>query len=149
MKQHIELIAKAINIKEHQTAKGWLYSFSVPVSEMQGENQATEWLQCSVFLKERDPRLMQHKGEFHVTGKFTIKKAYGDYPQRLGLFGFEMVPVLGNVYRISKPRQDPSPQSQAHSSSNGMNNPSPNQERQHHSQSQQFPDMETSTEIPF
>ncbi len=157
MKQHVELIAKAINIKEHQTGKGWLYSFSVPISEMDGENQITEWLQCSVFFKERDPRLVQHKGEFHITGKFTIKKAYGDYPQRLGFFGFEMVPVLGSVYRINKPKAEPSPQPDQYCDSNpkydgyssggGMNNPSQNQVRQHQDENLSFP--EQSQEMPF
>jgi len=104
MKQHAEFVTKIHKITEQQTAKGWLYRFSIPLTAMEGEQQLTEWLQCGIFLKDRDPRLVDHKGEFHFTGSLQVKKAYGNYPQGLSLFGFEITPVLGKVYRVSKPK---------------------------------------------
>ncbi len=128
MKQHIEFVSKIVTPKETQTAKGYLYRFSVPITEMDGEQQITEWLQCAIFLKERDPRILQHKKEFHFTGELKLKKAYGNYPQGLSLFGFEITPVLGKVYRISKPQQ--TPQQNQPSSSNNSNNSNGSQYRQ-------------------
>jgi len=105
LKQHIELVGKVIKPKEIKTAKGWIYSFSIPITDMDGEQQITQWLNCSIFLKGRDPRIMQHTGEFHIVGKLVVKKAWGDNPQSLGLFGFEITPVLGKVYKQGKPKE--------------------------------------------
>jgi len=105
MKQHTEFVTKIQKIRETKTAKGYLYNFSVPLSKMEGEVQLTEWLQCSIFLKESDPRLIKHKGEFHFSGTLGVKAAYKDYPQGISFFGFELEPVLGNVYRIPKPKK--------------------------------------------
>ncbi len=150
MKQHIEFVTKIVNLKEQQTAKGFLYRFSVPITEMDGEEQLTEWLQCAIFLKERDPRITGHTGQFHFSGELKVKKAWGSYPQGLNLFGFEIKPVLGNVYRLSKPKSQPEP----HSTSNGMNDPSPRQVAAHEKiqQEQEQRDLlfePMSTEVPF
>ena len=129
LKQHIELVGKVIKPKEIQTAKGWIYSFSIPITEMDGENQLTQWLNCSIFLKERDPRIVQHTGEFHIVGKLVVKKAWGDNPQSLGLFGFEITPILGKVYRVSKPKQDGFSQVQHTQANPSSQTPQPTQSR--------------------
>ena len=113
LKQNVELIGKAIKLKEIQTQKGWIYSFSIPITDMDGEQQLTQWLNCSIFLKEKDQHIMQHTGEFHIVGKLVVKKAWGDYPQSLGLFGFEITPVLGKVYKQGNPQQEEGSQDQA------------------------------------
>ena len=131
MKQHIEFVSKIVNPKETQTAKGYLYRFSVPITEMDGEQQITEWLQCAIFLKERDPRILQHKKEFHFTGELKLKKAYGNYPQGLSLFGFEITPVLGKVYRISKPQQNTAENPQQTTQNSPQVTNAPQQDSQH------------------
>lgn len=125
MRQHVEFVTKIVNPTEGKTAKGFLYRFSVSISEMQEDIQMTEWLQCAIFLKNRDQRILSHKQEFHFTGQLKVKKAFQNYPQGLSLFGFEISPVLGNVYKISKPKAE------GYNTGNGMNNPSSNQERQY------------------
>ena len=103
MKQHCEFIVKVHNIKEKRSAKGWLYSFSIPLTKMQEDVQLTEWLSCMIFTKERDSRIMTHQGEFHFSGSLQVKPGWNEYPQGLSLFGFQIEPVLGNVYRVVKP----------------------------------------------
>lgn len=105
LKQHFEMVGKLSKIKEIQTKTGkWMYNFSVPITKMVGEEQHTQWLQCTIILKERDTRLTAHKGEFHFTGSLVLKEAWGEYPETLSFLGFEIEPVLGNVYRTPKPR---------------------------------------------
>ncbi len=105
LKQHFEMVGKLHKIKEIQTKTGkWMYSFSVPITKMVGDEQHTQWLQATVILKDKDPRLTKHNGEFHFTGSLVVKEAWKDYPESLSFLGFEIEPVLGNVYRISKPK---------------------------------------------
>lgn len=140
MRQHIEFVAKIVNPKEQQTSKGYLYRFSVPIVDMDGEKQITEWLQCAIFLKTQDKRILTHKNEFHFTGELKIKKKYQDYPQGLSLFGFEIEPVLGKVYKIAKPKHEDAiqaPKAVPEVSSQG----------QRHSTA--FPEIETNQSVPF
>ncbi len=137
LKQHIELVGKVIKPKEIQTTKGWIYSFSIPITEMDGENQLTQWLNCSIFLKERDTRITQHTGEFHIVGKLVVKKAWGNNPQSLGLFGFEITPVLGKVYKVSKPKHED--QAQAPKQEQNVPTQQPNGQRVQQPQAQQPP----------
>lgn len=140
MKQHFEAVVKVHNLKERETKSGWMYTFSVPISENDGEVQITEWLMCSIFLKDKDPRIMNHSGEFHFTGQLKVKKAWGDYPQGLSLFGFEIQPVLGKVYKISKPKHE-----DAQQASNGHSKVS----EQGVSYSDEFSIMSENPQVPF
>jgi len=106
MKNQIEIVSKIVKPREIKTVKGYLYSFSVPISEMVEAVQITEWLSCSIFLKEQNSLILTHQEEFHFIGKFSIKKAYRDYPQALQLFGFEITPVFGKVYRVPKQKNN-------------------------------------------
>ena len=120
MKNQIEIVSKIVKPREIKTAKGYLYSFSVPIAEMDGDAQLTEWLSCSIFLKEQNSLILTHKEEFHFIGKFSIKKAYKDYPQGLQLFGFEITPVFGKVYRVPKPKQPTEDATQAPNTPGGV-----------------------------
>ncbi len=125
LKQHYEMVGKLHRIKEIQTKTGkWMYSFSIPIVKMVGEEQHTQWLQATIILKERDPRLINHKGEFHFTGALVLKEAWNNYPESLSFLGFEITPVLGNVYRITKPKAPPAVEVEGHNIANGMNSPS-------------------------
>ena len=105
MRQHIEIIGKASRVKEAKTARGWIYSFAVPISsDDRDRNHLTEWLPVSIFQKEQRPELLEHRGEFHIVGELQVKPAWGDRPQKLGLFGFYVEPVLGRVWRVAKKR---------------------------------------------
>ena len=108
MKQHIEIIGRASSIKETRTAKGYVYSFALPIEGQDKEGERlTEWLRCSIFQKERRPELLEHRGELHVIGELQALPAWGDYPQKIGLWGFHIEPVLGRVWRIAKGRRNP------------------------------------------
>lgn len=99
MRQHIEMVARVKKIKELQTRAGkWLYSFAVPISKMDGEEQLTEWLQVAILQNEQRKDL-DGASEIHFIGELTVKAAYGDYPQGLSVFGFYIEPVLSQVYR--------------------------------------------------
>ena len=102
MKQHSEFVTEIQNLKEKQSTKGWLYSFSIPLTKMQEDVQLTEWLSCIIFLKERDPRIMTHQGDFHFSGTLQVKPEWNEHPQGVSLFGFQIEPVLGNIYRVTK-----------------------------------------------
>ena len=112
MKQHIEIITKVRNIKEIQTKTGkYLYSFSVPISKMVGEEQLTEWIQVSILQDQQ--RLDLHNAkEIHFIGQLVVQEAYKDYPQGISIFGFFINPVLSQVYRQRKTRSN-SPQQAA------------------------------------
>ncbi len=140
------MIGKIHKIREIQTKTGkWMYSFSVPIVKMVGEEQHTQWLQATVILKDRDPRLTTHKGEFHFTGSLVLKEAWKDYPESLSFLGFEIKPVLGNVYRISKPKTTSENEAQAPTA----NTDAPTQAQDSHSGSyeQDFPVQ--SDHVPF
>ena len=106
MRQHIEIIGKGSKIKETRTTKGWLYSLSLPITSTNRDGEElTEWLSCSIFQKDQRPELLKHDGEFHLIGELQVKAAWSDYPQKLGLFGFHIEPVLGRVWRVAGKRK--------------------------------------------
>jgi hypothetical protein len=106
MRQHIEIISRASSIKETRTAKGYIYSFGLPITgQSRDGEELTEWMRCSIFQKERRPDLLDHQGEFHIIGELQPLPAWGDYPQKIGLWGFYIEPVLGRVWRIAKSRK--------------------------------------------
>ena len=108
MKQHIEIVTKVKTIKEIHTRTGkWMYSFSIPIVKMEGEEQLTEWMQVTVLQDKQRPDLLDAK-EVHFIGQLTIKAAYKNYPQSVGIFGFYIEPVLSQVYRHRKVKKNTS-----------------------------------------
>ena len=106
MKQHIEIIGRASSIKETRTPKGYVYSFGLPIGGQSREGeQLTEWIRCSIFQRERRPELLEHRGEFHIIGELQALPAWGDYPQKIGIWGYHIEPVLGRVWRVAKSRK--------------------------------------------
>ena len=116
MRQHIEIITKVKAIKETATKSGkYLYSFGIPVSKMVGENQVTEWVNVSI-LQDTQRRDVTTATEVHIIGELTLREAWGNRPQGVGIFGFFIEPVLSQVYRQRKtksnapqPAQAPNP----------------------------------------
>ena len=175
-KNQFEYIGIVFNLREKPTAKGWIYSFSIPISKMEGETELKEWMSGAIFSKEQVSGL-KDRCDVHFTANITVNAAYNDRPQSIGFFGFEIEPIFGKVYKVSKPKresdqqpaynggqpnQDYDPNPKAHSTSNGS--------RQHHLQRSNmqeppsgggeyidgngirkstFPDMAQSDEIPF
>ena len=110
MKQHFESVTKQLKLKEIPTKGGkFLYTFSVPITKMNGEEQLTEWLQVAILQDEQRNDLKGAK-EVHFIGQIVLKEAYGDRPQGLSVFGFYIEPVLSDVYRQRKVKKNTSEQ---------------------------------------
>jgi hypothetical protein len=90
-------------------------------------------MRCSIFQKERRPELLDHQGEFHIIGELQALPAWKEHPQKIGLWGFHIEPVLGRVWRVGGSRKKSKPSSLPAS------------------EEQSFPDMgdETGGGIPF
>lgn len=112
-RNQIEVVSKIFNLKERQTAKGYMYSFSIPINGQtkEGDQELTEWLQGVIFTKERVT--LADRCEAYFTAQLEVKPPYGDRPQHLGFIGYEIKQVFGKVYRVAKPKQQqPQPQAQ-------------------------------------
>jgi len=145
MRQHIEIIGKGSRLKETRTAKGWLYSLSLPITSTDRDGQElTEWLSCSIFQKDRRPELLEHTGEFHLIGELRVQAAWNDRPQKLSLFGFHIEPVMGRVWRVAGKRKKPEGQETEKPASN----PSRPQPTEHEPPLLDFSDEEDGP-IPF
>ena len=106
MKQHIEMVVKVRNVKEIHTRNGkFMYSFSIPLVKMAGEEQLTEWVQVAILQETQRKDVMSAK-EVHFIGSLVVKEAYGKYPQGISIFGFFIDPILSNVYRQSKVKKN-------------------------------------------
>ena len=106
MKQHIEIITKVKTIKEIHTRTGkWMYSFSIPIVKMEGDEQLTEWVQVTILQEKQRLDIVDAK-EVHFIGALTVKKSYNDYPQSVAIFGFYIEPVLSQVYRHRKVKKN-------------------------------------------
>jgi len=150
-KNQFEYIGIVFNLREKPTAKGWIYSFSIPISKMEGETELKEWMSGAIFSKEQVSGL-KDRCDVHFTANITVNAAYNDRPQSIGFFGFEIEPIFGKVYKVSKPKHHDTAES--HSVAAGMNDPSPRQvsahQNQHPTQAQSFPDIDPATDkIPF
>jgi len=105
MRQFVEFVTRTTKITERETAKGFIYSFAVKIETPDnGGESLTHWLQCAIYQHERRPELLQHSGEFHFTGELRVAPPWGDRPQELRLWGWEIEPVLGSVWRVRKSR---------------------------------------------
>ena len=81
MRQRVEIISRTSQVKERRTAKGWLYSFAIPVTSTdRSGSELTEWLQCNIFQKDQRPDVMRHQGELHLIGELQVQSAWGDHP---------------------------------------------------------------------
>ncbi len=156
-KTQLEYVGIVFNLKEKRTAKGWIYSFSIPVSKQNGEEELREWMRGAIFSKEQVPGL-RDRGDVHFTAELSVNPAYNDRPQSIGFFGFEIEPIFGKAFRISNKKHKDDPDS--HSVSAGMNDPSPRQVQAYqqqtrppeptpHYQQPAAPLPEMDSEIPF
>lgn len=103
-RNQFEYVGKIFNVKERQTAKGYMYIFSVPINGQtkDGETELTEWMQGVIFTKERIA--LKDKGEAHFTAQLEVKPPWGDKPASIGFTGFSIEPVFGQAYRVPKPK---------------------------------------------
>ena len=131
-RNQIEIVSKIFNLKERQTAKGYMYSFSVPINGQtkEGDKELTEWLQGVIFTKERV--MLADRCEALFTAHLEVKPPYQDRPQQLGFTGYEIQPVFNKVYKISnKPKNQAQPQQQPGQQQhnyNGTHNATPQQQ---------------------
>lgn len=110
-RSRLEYVGKIFGLKERETTKGYMYTFSVPVNgqSRDGDEELTEWVDGIIFTKERVA--LTDRGEAHFTASLEVKPPYGDRGQRVGFVGRFIEPVFGNVYRISKPKKKKKSQS--------------------------------------
>ncbi len=90
MKIKVEITSKIRVMKISKSAKGWVYSFSVPVTSKTKGLDLTELLNCAIFVKERDEVIETHTGEFFFIGTLTVTPAYKNISRRISLFGFSI-----------------------------------------------------------
>ena len=127
MKNFFETEAFILNVKEFQYSKGTGYSFSFPMTgEATGEDQTAPviWVSGVSFNQP-----MLNKRNYLLRGKLQVKPKYKDYPVGFQLIVDEAI-LLGTgqyVVRTKRDVQKPEP----HSTSNGMNDPSPRQIEAH------------------
>lgn len=108
-RNQVEYVGIILNLKERQTSKGWMYTFSIPINGQANETaqELTEWIDTVIFTRER--MALTDRGEAHFTAKLEVKPGYENRGPKIGLVGKFIEPVFGNVYRISKKKNRPQP----------------------------------------
>lgn len=93
-----EYVGKIFGVKERETTKGWMYSFSLPIDGQDKEGQDLSiWMSGVIFTKERVT--LPDRCTAHFIGKLEAKPAYKDRPASIGFIGYEVRQVFGKVYR--------------------------------------------------
>jgi len=100
----VEAVTMVFNLKEKQTSKGWMYTFTFALTgETQSGQELSGYLPTLIFTRERVA--IKDRQIAHFSGELKIKPAYGDYPQTVQVVGYFLEPVFGNVYRIAKSKR--------------------------------------------
>ncbi len=151
MKSFFEIEAFVVNVKTFNYSKGVGYNFSFAMNtETVGEDgkAAVVWISGVSFNKP-----LLDKRNYLLRGKLQVKLPYKNYPAGLQMIVEEAF-ELGEGRYVVRTKRDAPKEAEAHSTSNGMNDPSPNQVRQHErteethaNKDPMFPEM--NEEIPF
>ncbi len=156
---------------KHKNGTGTSFSFMLQGDKpSESEDAPVVWISAVSFSDE-----IKEKRRYLVRGYLQVKPPWNDRPAGLQLVITEAFELGSSQYtvrtkRLTQSTDQNDQQPKAHSTSNGMNDPSPNQARQHHSQGSNmqeppvgggeyidgngirqstFPDMAQSEEIPF
>ncbi len=126
MQNYIEITAFVLNVREFQHAKGIGYGFSFAMKgdAVDGETTPTVWISAVSFSIP-----IMEKRNYLLRGKLKVQPPYKERPASLQLIVDEAI-LLGTgqyVVRTKRDVQKPEP----HSTSNGMNDPSPRQIEAH------------------
>ena len=125
MKNHFEIEAFTMNVKEFQYSKGTGYNFSFG---MRGEAQSEDknsapvvWISGVSF---NQPIL--DKRNYLLRGKLQVKPPYRDYPAGLQLVVSEGILLEKNMYTVARkrPNAETTTKEEGYNIANGMNSPS-------------------------